>query len=58
MKKGLKVALIVVSAIIAVGGICALVCNYISKNWLNDFKIDDDVLFDDETDVFPEIEEM
>ena len=56
MKKGLKVALIVASTFVAVVGVCTLVCSYIMKNWLKDFKLDDEIFFDEETNVCPENE--
>ena len=38
-------------------GICIFVCNHIAKNWLKGFKIDD-ISFDEETNVYPGIEEV
>lgn len=58
MKKTYKVILIVISAVAAVIGICSLVCGYMMRNCLKDFKFDDEELFDEETDVYPEIVDM
>jgi hypothetical protein len=56
MKKACKVILIVISTVAAVVGICTLVCGYMMRS-LKGFEFDDDILFDEEKEVYPKIVE-
>lgn len=54
MKNGLKVAIIIGSALIAFFGGCMAAVLYF-KHCLKEFEFDDDILFEEENEVYPEI---